>query len=136
MKRAIPFFVLSFALALYSASALYAGSAVRKAPKGLLKMDVFSATDAKPLQGVKVTARSSGSVKSAVTDKEGHARISLAAGQWKVSVERRGWQSQSNTVKIEPGRFIGYEVKLQPAGTKPTTASWIPSTGGLIPGRF
>ena len=136
MKKAIPFFVLSFALALYSASALYAGSAVRKAPKGLLKMDVFSATDAKPLQGVKVTARSNGSVKSAVTDKNGNARLSLSSGSWKVSLELKGWQSQSNTVKIEPGRFIGYEVKLQPAGTKPTTASWIPSTGGLIPGRL
>ncbi|NOY23961.1 MAG: carboxypeptidase regulatory-like domain-containing protein, partial [Acidobacteria bacterium] len=89
----------------------------------------------KPLAGVKVTAKMGKTVLSAVTDKKGYAQILLPAGSWKVSLELKGWQSQSSNVKIESGRFIAYKVKLYPAGAKPSGARWIPSSGGLIPGR-
>jgi len=137
MKRIIMFFGLLFTVAFFSVSFVDAGDSVRDVHgKGLLKMSILSSSGNTPLSGVKVTAKQGKTVLSAVTDKKGYARLSLSSGSWKVSLELKGWQSQSNTVKIEPGRFIGYEVKLQPAGAKPTSASWLPSSGGLIPGRF
>ncbi len=133
MKRIVMFFTMVF----FSVSFLHAGNSIRKAPeKGLLKMTIVSSTGNKPLSGVKVTAKLGKRVFSTVTDKKGYAQLSLPAGSWKVSLELKGWQSQSNRVKIESGRFIAYRIKLYPAGAKPGATSWIPSSGGLIPGKL
>jgi len=98
-------------------------------------MTVLSSTKGKPLAGVKITARMGRIALSAMTDKSGYAQISMPAGTWKVTLGLKGGQAQSNNVRIESGRFTGYKIKLYPAGTKPTSASWIPSTGGFVPGR-
>ncbi len=137
MKRVVLFFVLMLAAAFFSTSVLHAENIVKKAPeKGLLKITVFSSTNNKPLAGVKLTAKMGKTVFHAVTDKNGFASLSLPAGTWQVTLTLKGWQPQSNKVKIESGRFVAYKVKFYPAGSKPGGASWIPSTGGLVPGRF
>jgi len=135
MKRIMIFFILMFGF-ISSLSFLQAGDLVKKDPKGMLKMTVLSSTQSKHLAGVKVTARMGSSTLSALTDKNGYAQISLPEGMWKVTLTLKGWQTQSNNVRVESGQFIAFKVKLDPIGAKPTTASWIPSTGGLVPGRF
>ncbi|NOZ14252.1 MAG: carboxypeptidase regulatory-like domain-containing protein [Acidobacteria bacterium] len=133
MKRTIMFFTMAF----FSVSVLQAGNGIKKAPeKGLLKMTIVSSTGNKPLAGVKITAKIGKRVFTALTDKKGYAQLSLPAGTWKVSLSLKGWQPQSSNVKIESGRYIAYKVRLYPAGAKPGNASWIPSSGGLIPGRL
>ena len=139
MKRVVMAFtlVITLTLAFFSVSALQAGDAIRKAPEtGLLKMTIVSSTGNKPLAGVKVLAKMGKTVFSAKTDKKGYAQSPLPAGTWKVSLSLKGWQSQSSNVKIDSGRYIAYKVKLCPAGAKPSSATWLPSTGGLVPGRL
>ncbi|NOZ13766.1 MAG: carboxypeptidase regulatory-like domain-containing protein [Acidobacteria bacterium] len=133
MKRMVMFFTMVF----FSVSVLQAGNAIKKAPeKGLLKMTIISSTGNKALSGVKITAKMGKRVFTALTDKKGYAQLSLPAGTWKVSLSLKGWQPQSSNVKIESGRYITYKIKLYPAGSKPGGTSWVPSSGGFVPGRF
>ena len=128
-------FMLMFGF-VYSPSVLQAGDLVKDASKGMLKMTAHSSDQVKQLSGVEVTARMGSSTLSTLTDKNGYAQISLPEGTWKITLTLKGWQAQSGSVRIESGHFTAYKIKLYPTGAKPGGARWIPSTGGLVPGRL